>query len=302
MAISKIKIWIKAFRLRTLPLSFSGILLGNLLAYANKALNNKVLILSFITAFFLQILSNLANDYGDAVKGTDNDDRIGPERAIQSGEISLKSMKTAIIIFVILSFISGVWLILEGVGNISYTTFFVFLVLGIAAIIAAVKYTAGKKPYGYYGFGDLFVFIFFGITGVMGTYYLHVHRADLDILLPASSIGFLCAGVLNINNMRDRKQDGMHGKKTISVLLGEKKSKIYHTILLSSAIISGITYTCIYYNSPYQWMFLFAVPLIIRNLILIWKNTVPAKLDPLLKDIVIITMIFSITFGFGLIL
>ena len=298
---SKTKAWIHAFRLRTLPLALSGISMGSFLAAFDGTFSWGIFILATITALFLQILSNLANDYGDSVKGTDGDGRIGPERAVQSGLISLQEMRIAIIIFSILALLPGLWLIKEGTEGLDIGVSFVFLLLGILAIIAAIKYTVGSNPYGYAGLGDLFVFIFFGLTAVAGTYYLHTHQFSWDVLLPASSLGLLSAGVLNLNNMRDRENDQLNNKNTLVVKLGGNNAKLYHAFLLITAIILALGYTAVNYHSPIQLLFLFAVPLILMNLRTVWQNREPKLLDPLLKKLALSTVFFVLTFGIGLI-
>ena len=200
-------IWIKAFRLRTLPLSLSATVLGSFLGFAGDSFKWGVFIFGSLTTLFLQILSNLANDYGDAVKGTDNEGRLGPLRVTQSGLVSRQQMRWMIGIFAFLSLVSGsllIWIGLRGGDMLGYAIFFL---LGFAAIFAAIKYTIGKKPYGYVGLGDLMVFVFFGIVGVAGTYFLHTNTFHVSILLPASSVGLLSMGVLNLNNMRDHEND-----------------------------------------------------------------------------------------------
>lgn len=296
----KIKIWIKAFRLRTLPLALSSVALGCFVANYDGALNWKVCVLAASTTLFLQILSNLANDYGDSKHGTDNLDRVGPLRAVQSGIISPKEMKQVVILFMTLSFISGLWLIYEGTKGIPVINVFLFLALGLGAIAAAVKYTIGNHPYGYSGFGDLFVFIFFGLTGVIGTYYLNTHKFNWEILLPASAMGFLSAGVLNLNNMRDRVNDEISGKHTLVVKMGMQKAKWYHFFLLLGSVLSGLTYMLINYHSPFQLLFLITLPMLWINVAVVFKNTVPQELDPYLKKLALASLLFSFAFGIGL--
>ncbi len=300
--INKTQAWIKAFRLRTLPLALSSIALGSLLAYAEDLFNWLVLVLAITTTLFLQILSNLANDYGDSVSGADNEERIGPERAVQSGVISLKEMRNAIILFVVLSLASGIGLIYVGTKGIAFHYGILFLVLGLGAIAAAIKYTVGKKPYGYSGLGDIFVFLFFGLTGVLGTYYLHAHQLPLDKLFPAAALGFLSAGVLNLNNMRDREPDAKVGKNTLAVKLGAKGAKVYHIILITGAMACAEIYTLLNYRSDYQLIFLVTLPMLLIHIKVVWQNTEPAKLDPQLKKLAMTTLFFALTFGLGLII
>lgn len=299
---SKTKAWIKAFRLRTLPLALSSIALGSFLAAFETKFNAIVFTLAFTTTLFLQILSNLANDYGDSVSGADNDERIGPERAVQSGLITLAAMRKMMIVFVGLSLISGVWLIYEGTKGLDLRYVFGFLGLGIAAIGAAIKYTVGKNPYGYMGLGDLFVYLFFGLTGVMGTYYLHTHTFDWTILLPASSLGLLAAGVLNLNNMRDRESDSNAGKRTLVVYIGAKAAKAYHLFLIIGSMVLAAIFTYLQFESWFQLLFLIALPLLLLNIRAVITNKNPAALDPQLKQLALTTLLFSITFGLGLVL
>ena len=294
-----VKIWIEAFRLRTLPLALSCIILGSLLAYAANAYNAWITTLAITTTLFLQILSNLANDYGDGVKGTDNEDRVGPARAIQKGAISPQSMRTAMYIFSGLSLISGIGLIYLGLkdANLGYSVF--FFLLGLGAIAAAIKYTVGKNAYGYSGMGDLFVFLFFGLIGVCGTFYLHTGVFDPLILLPASAIGFLSAGVLNLNNMRDRESDKKAGKNTLVVKLGKKNAQMYHAFLLIGALVCGIVYNLLAPASAWQYIFLIISPLLFLNLKTVFQHNAPKELDPLLKKLALTSLLFCIVFGIG---
>ncbi|MDR9398727.1 MAG: 1,4-dihydroxy-2-naphthoate polyprenyltransferase [Salibacter sp.] len=292
--------WISTFRLRTLPLALSVIILGSLLAYANGFKNYVVTLLAVLTTLFLQILSNVANDYGDGVKGTDNDERIGPQRAIQSGAIGQSAMKMAVIILSLLAFISGISLILFAIPSSELLKAAVFLILGLVSIWAAIKYTVGKDAYGYRGMGDLFVFIFFGLVGVCGTFYLHANELPLDIFLPASAIGFLSTGVLNLNNMRDFNSDKNAGKNTLVVNIGLKTAKRYHTTLLIGALILSIVY--VFLNSGIEWssyLFLLVSPLVIFNLKKVFQIKDPKQLDPLLKQLAITTLLYSILLGIG---
>jgi 1,4-dihydroxy-2-naphthoate polyprenyltransferase len=295
-----IKIWIKAFRLRTLPLALSSVALGCFVANYDGAFNWKIGILAAFTTLFLQILSNLANDYGDSKHGTDNHKRVGPQRAVQSGIIAPREMKRVVILFMVLSLMSGLWLIYEGTKGIPFINVALFFVIGLGAIAAAVKYTIGDHPYGYSGFGDLFVFIFFGLTGVIGTYYLHTHKLNWEILLPASAMGFLSAGVLNLNNMRDRVNDRVSGKNTLVVIMGIQKAKWYHFFLIAGSVITGLTYMIINYHSPLQLLFLITLPMLWINVAVVFKNTVPEELDPYLRKLAITSLLFSLAFGIGL--
>jgi len=297
-----IAIWIKAFRLRTLPLAFSSAILGSFLAYAHNGFRWYIFILATCTTLTLQILSNLANDYGDALHGTDNEKRIGPRRITQSGLVTKKQMRLMILLFVILALISGSLLISTGLQHIGWKTTLIFFILGLSAIYAAIKYTIGKNPYGYIGLGDLFVFIYFGIVGVVGTYYLHVNTFDPWILLPASAIGLLSSGVLNLNNMRDIENDARSGKRTLVVYLGSKTAKIYHLILITLSVIFSLIYTIVQFNSFYQLLFILTCPLFALNIIMVMKNTDPRELNRELKKLALSTFAFSVTFGIGLVI
>ena len=299
---SAINIWIKAFRLRTLPLALSSAILGSFLAFAHGSFRWYILILATTTTLFLQVLSNLANDYGDAMHGTDSEKRIGPLRITQSGLVTNRQMRRMILLFILLALISGSALIFTGLHEIGGASIAVFFILGLSAIYAAIKYTIGKNPYGYIGFGDIFVFLYFGIVGVAGTYYLHVNSFDPWILLPASSIGLLSAGVLNLNNMRDIENDTLSGKRTLVVNIGSKAAKVYHLLLISLSIAFSLIYTIVRFNSVYQLLFILTCPLFALNIIVVMKNTDPRELNLELKKLALSTFAFSITFGIGLIL
>ena len=299
---SKTKAWIHAFRLRTLPLALSSIILGSLLAASHDSFNTRILIFAILTTLFLQILSNLANDLGDSISGADNENRVGPERAVQSGIISKSEMKSMLYIFIILSLISGSLLIYDAAQLISLQEAIVIFVIGILAILAAINYTVGKNPYGYMGFGDLFVFIFFGLVGVMGSYFLHTGSLHWDLLLPASSVGLISAGVLNLNNMRDIENDAKTGKRTLVVKIGSKAAKNYHLIVLTLAMLFAIAYSLINFNTANQFIYILSFPLILRNIYIVNTNQNPRNLDPELKKLALSCFFFSLTFGIGALL
>ena len=248
--------WVKAARLRTLPLSISGIILAGFLAAARGYFDLSIFIFSILTTIGFQILSNFANDYGDGVKGTDNADRIGPLRAIQSGEITPVDMKRTIWITIILTLISALTLIYLAFGKENFGYSLLFFFLGLASILAAIKYTVGKNAYGYAGFGDLFVLLFFGLLSVCGGYFLYTQSLPVSLFLPAFSIGFLSMGVLNLNNMRDVNSDRKSGKNTLVVKIGEEFARYYHIYLLAAAILFALLYNVINFKSFYQFIFL----------------------------------------------
>lgn len=299
---SKVKTWISAFRLRTLPLSLSSILMGSIIAYSQGNFILEIAVLAITTTVFLQVLSNLANDYGDSKKGTDNDNRVGPERAVQSGAISLREMRSGVITSSILSLLSGTALIYIALKDYNLAYLFSFFVLGIASIAAAIKYTIGKTPYGYAGLGDLFVFLFFGITGVIGTYFLHTHNFELILILPATSIGLLSASVLNMNNMRDIKNDAESNKKTLVVKMGIRKSKTYHTMLIIGAITSFTTYLILAESSYIFFICLIPLPIFMLNLKKVWSFKDSRELDSELKKLALSTFLLTLLFGVSSIL
>ncbi len=293
-----LKIWISAFRLRTLPLALSSILMGTFLAAANGSFKTSILILSMLTTVFLQVLSNLANDYGDSVHGADHKGRVGPARAVQSGVITAAAMKKAIYLFIGLSLVAGVGLIWLAFRD-NLTLFFTFLGLGILAIIAAITYTAGKKPYGYAGLGDISVLIFFGFVGVAGSYFLHTQSIYPALFLPALSCGLFATGVLNINNIRDIQSDKKAGKLSIPVRIGREKAVFYHWTLLFVGFSAGIIYTILDYQSLFQLLFLITLPLFLINARAVRKFEDPQQIDPYLKQLAISTLQFVVTFGAG---
>ena len=291
------KVWLEAFRLRTLPLSLSCIGMGGFLAAAQNKFSGLIFFLCCSTTVFLQVLSNLANDYGDTVNGADHAQRQGPQRAVQSGAITPGQMKNAIVIFIALSLVSGVELLYSAFG-FEMKSFLFFLALGLLSIVAAIAYTVGKKPYGYIGLGDLSVFIFFGLVGVMGSQYLFTKTFLPLQILPALSCGFFSIAVLNINNIRDIESDRQAGKFSIPVRIGREKAIQYHWVLLFGGILSALVFVMLNYQSPLQFLFLFSAPLLIINGKSVAK--LPAeKLDPFLKQMALSTLLFVLLFGIG---
>ena len=293
------KVYVKAARLRTLPLSVSGIIAGSFLAASHGYFNWLICSLALLTTVGFQIISNFANDYGDGIKGTDNLDRIGPKRAIQSGEISPKQLLKTIKITSAITFMIAILLIYIAFGKDDFVNLLVFFVLGIASIAAALKYTMGNKAYGYSGFGDFFVFLFFGLLSVCGSYYLFTKQLDVTIFLPAFSIGFLSIGVLNLNNMRDSVSDAKSGKNTIVVKIGVEFAKYYHYYLLIGSFLFASLYSFFFYKSWHQFLFLLAYIPIGKHFLVVYRNKRPVLLDPELKKLAISTFLFAILFGLG---
>ena len=286
--------WFNAFRLRTLPVAFSCIITGNGLALAEGKFSALVFVLALMTTVLLQILSNLANDYGDYTKGVDNDDRVGPSRSLQSGLINKKEMIHAMWIVSFLCSISGVSLIYYGTLGLNTVKIALFCCLGLSAMFAAMKYTIGKNPYGYSGFGDLFVFLFFGWLGVFGSYFLQTHSIDLILFLPASSIGFFTAAVLNINNMRDHKGYKESNKNTLVVKMGLANAKKYQILINSLGILLMFIFLIPHPSSIL--MLIIGVLLFIEPTLNLLKSYDYTTFDPYLKKQAIATFLFSMLF------
>jgi 1,4-dihydroxy-2-naphthoate octaprenyltransferase len=301
MTVKNVSIWIEAARLRTLPLALSSIITGSTLAQFDGAFNLRVLIPALLTAIFLQILSNLANDYGDAVKGTDNDGRVGPLRSVQSGAITPAQMRKGIACMTFAAIFAGIWLICEGLSGLSLVDYISFMFLGLVSVIAALTYTMGKNPYGYSGLGDIAVFLFFGLTGVLGTYFLHRHKLSWGAALMAVVLGLFSMGVLNLNNMRDMENDKRCGKITIAVKLGMSRAKIYHSFLIVSGMLGSVFFTALNFKSIGQLAIILIFPVFIRDINAVSKIKDHREFDPFLKKLSLSTFIFSILFGVGLV-
>lgn len=304
------KHWIEAARLRTLPLSVSGIIVGSMYALAHPTdniltptdvFNWKIFGFAILTTLGLQILSNFANDYGDGVKGTDNADRVGPMRAIQSGVITPAAMKRGIIITALLTLLSAISLIYFAFANTNLYYSLIYLVLGILAIVSAIRYTVGNSAYGYKGFGDVFVFVFFGLVSTMGVNFLYSQELDWVLFLPAAAIGLLSVGVLNLNNMRDEASDKIAGKNTIVVKIGGKKAKNYHYFLILSAMVLLLVFAIISNFQFDQYLFLLAYIPLTKHLVTVYKNQEPRALDPELKKLALSTFAVSILLALSMI-
>ncbi len=296
---SKFNSWISAARLRTLPLSVSGIIVGTTIAIQYGYFNIAIFSLALATTLGLQILSNFANDYGDGVKGTDNKDRVGPQRALQSGLITQKEMKQGIIITTVVTLFLAILLIYAAFGKENLVFTLLFFLLGLGAIAAAIKYTIGTSAYGYRGLGDVFVFIFFGLVAVYGSYFLYAHDFKWQVLLPAFTIGFLSMAVLNLNNMRDHISDKKAGKETLVVKMGAKNAKNYHYFLIIAAIGCLVIYTVLSLKNAFDFLYLPALVPLILHLKRVVENENPMLLDPELKVLALSTFATALLFGLG---
>ncbi len=292
------KNWLSAFRLRTLPLALASIGMGAFLAAASGSFDSEIFAFCALTTVLLQILSNLANDYGDSIHGADSDERKGPSRAVQSGAISKSSMRNAIIVFVVLSLTSGLGL-LEVAFGWGSDNFLIFLLIGFLAILAAITYTAGFKPYGYAGLGDFSVLIFFGFVAVMGSAFLYEQQLNMNYILPAISVGFFSVAVLNVNNIRDIESDVKAGKKSIPVRIGRAAAIRYHLFLLVGGICTSLTYVVVNFSSYKELLFILAIPLLIVNARAVKEKESAEQLDPFLKQMALSTLLFVILFGIG---
>lgn len=292
--------WISSFRLKTLPLALSSIFIGNALAYWNGLFQWSIFTFTFLTASLLQILSNLANDYGDATKGLDLQTRLGPKRGIHQGILTASQLRFAIIINIILCVFSGYLLLI--IASQSLIELIGFIGLGGLAIIAAITYTIGHKPYGYLGLGDLSVLIFFGLVGVLGSYYLQTGDINSSLFLPALGCGLLIVTVLNMNNLRDYENDKAGNKNTLIVLIGVQLGKYYHCALLITGLLFFTLFSLYYLHTIYSWLFIITLPFVYQHL----KKIVCASTSIQFRDQFIVTIQLSLLintlYGLGIIL
>ncbi|MFK8295931.1 1,4-dihydroxy-2-naphthoate polyprenyltransferase [Capnocytophaga canimorsus] len=298
----KLKTFIQAARLRTLPLSVSGIVMGSALAYSQDLFRSDIFIWALTTTILLQVLSNFANDYGDGVKGTDNHNRIGPQRALQSGKVTRSEMKTAVAVTALLALLAAVVLIYKAFGRDHIIYIVVFMLLGVLSVVAAIKYTVGKSAYGYRGLGDVFVFLFFGWLSVLGSYFLYTHHLPWKVILPATAIGFLSVAVLNLNNMRDYENDKAVGKNTLVVKIGIQWAKYYHYYLVVLAMFLMLTYSVLHLHTHWKLLYWIAFLPLIAHLIRVKKNKELKVLDKELKVVALSTFLLSVLFFLGLLL
>ncbi|MDG1350379.1 MAG: 1,4-dihydroxy-2-naphthoate octaprenyltransferase [Crocinitomicaceae bacterium] len=301
----KIRAWIGAMRLRTLPLSLSGIIVGSALATLLDHGNIKIFLAALCTTICFQVLSNLANDLGDSQKGTDNENRVGPERAVQSGQVSILEMKIGVMIFVLLSFLAAGVLIYFSLPNLTVELIYVYSALALLSVLAAVYYTIGKSAYGYSGLGDVMVFVFFGLVSVLGVFSLYGLSFEWLTLFPAITIGAWSTAVLNLNNMRDVANDGVSGKRTIVVKIGYKRAKLYHVGLLLFGAVSWLIMVSIFILLTYSlWPLLALIPsfFIAGHLKKVFTAPEPSALDGELKKVAFLTFFSSLFFAVALLL
>ena len=290
---------IKSMRLRTLPLSMAGVLLGILLAVADWKVDLWTAVLIMLTTISLQILSNLSNELGDVLRGTDTADRQGPQYGLNGGGMTISQMKTLIGIFVGLCIVFGTAMTWRAFGTLLDITPILILMLGAAAIAGAMKYTLGHNPYGYRAKGDIYVFLFFGLVAVLGSYFVCTCGAGLHwkMLLPASGIGLFSVGVLNVNNIRDMETDKAT-RTTVAIKLGEHRAKLYQTALICGGWACMIAYCLLCWPSAWHWMWALTLPLYIIHLKGVWQRSGKA-LDPMLPLLVMSTFLLSLLMGIG---
>ena len=286
-----------SMRLRTLPLSMGGVILGILLATADFKVNVWVAILIVVTTIFLQILSNLSNELGDVLHGTDTAERKGPQYGLNSGVLSIRQMKVLIGIFVAECIVCGTAMTLVSFGTLWELTPILVLLLGAGAIMGAMKYTLGRNPYGYRGLGDFYVFVFFGLVAVLGSFFVASHTLFWRLLLPGAAVGCFSVGVLNVNNIRDMETDAAN-RVTVAIRLGEKKAKIYQTVLIVLGWIFMLIYCQLRMFSWWHYLFVLTLPLFILHLRGVWKRT-GKELDPMLPLLVMSSFLFCVLAGIG---
>lgn len=295
----RLSIWIQTARPRTLPLSVSGIIMGLALS-PNSGFNAPWIMLGcLLTTVFFQVLSNFANDLGDGMKGTDNAQRIGPKRAVQSGKISVNAMKKAVILLSFLSLLSAGLLLNAALPNLTTKALIFYLILALMCVLAAITYTVGKKAYGYHGAGDLMVFLFFGGVAVLGTRHLFSPNFSVTEVLAATAIGAWSTMVLNLNNLRDIQNDKASGKNTVAVILGGIRGKWYHYFLYTLSSISWIWLLFVSYleaHNPIIWFAALPLILFTLHILKVYNIQHAQEYDPELKKIALSTFAAAMLF------
>lgn len=285
-------------RLRTLPLSLSGVCLGMLLAASDYHVSLTVAIFTILTTVSLQVLSNLSNELGDYYHGTDTADRLGPNYGLMEGGLKVSDMKLLIGGAILCCIVFGLLMIRASFGTLFSLESVCLMMLGAAAISGAMKYTLGRNPYGYQGLGDIFVFVFFGLVSVLGSYFVAAHTIPSWIfLLPATSIGLFSVGVLNVNNIRDMKTDA-ENRVTVAIRLGEKRARIYQTVLIVMGWVCMIAFCLLRFFDPWHYLFVLTLPMYIKHVSGVWKLN-GKDLDRMLPLLVISTFLFALLAGFG---
>lgn len=292
--------WLSSFRLKTLPLAISAIFIGNALAYWQQTFRWSIFLLTLLTACLLQILSNLANDYGDGLKGNDSVNRIGPKRGIHRGNITLRQLLIALVINTILCVVTGLCLLIFACDT--REQLIVFIGIGILSIIAAITYTVGKNPYGYIGLGDISVLIFFGCVSVLGSFYLQHKSLSLSLMLPACGSGLLSVAVLNINNLRDFQSDKANHKKTLVVMMGIRLSQYYHVALLTLSYLLLSLFSLCYLSNISGWLFLITLPLYIYHIKAVCIARAHHDFIGLFVPMIRLALLVNILYSMGIIL
>ena len=294
-----IKTLIKAARLRTLPLSVSGIVMGSALAYREGAFRWGIFVLALLTTVLFQVLSNFANDYGDGIRGTDNADRLGPERALQSGKITPGEMRQVIGVTVLLSIVSAVSLIYVSFGSDQWLYFLIFFVLGLLCVGAAIKYTVGKGAYGYMGLGDVFVFIYFGLVATLGTLFTQTNQLTLTGWVGAVAVGLISCALLMANNVRDIPTDSESGKLTLAVRLGDRAARITYAVEMILAIL--LCAVLVPQNPWFALIFVLVGPTV-YSCVTVLSGRTGKDLIPVLKQAGIVALAYSLLMGLAVFL
>tara|TARA_B100001029_G_C15062459_1_gene459757 strand:- start:1060 stop:1941 length:882 start_codon:yes stop_codon:yes gene_type:complete len=291
---NSLQIWLLAFRLKTLPAAIAPIIIGLSYAYQSGIFNPFVAFFTLLASILIQIGTNLANDVFDFEKGTDTEERLGPKRVTQAGLLTSKQVKKAMIISFLLALLIGLYLSLIGGWPI--------VIIGSFAIISGIAYTGGPYPLGYHGLGDLFVFIFFGIVAVPGTFYLQGGELfDSFAIILGIIMGLMADCILIVNNIRDADNDIKTGKNTLTVIFGKKISKLQYSIFV---IIPYLFPFWIFQNMVPKlaiFIVLFSFPICIRSIIDIWYKS-GKSLNIVLENTARLQFIYSILLSFGFII